>query len=339
MPIISLQKALIDLDGHESMQKYLGEQLCRAISTTADYAVEVDAAKLQQCRANLQKIALRAKAATSSTLVDEVQSSFRGELRLYRDRASEAITHLRNELHNARTTMRSLSDGMIHSGQDLQSSVNKQLGRLKETSEQDDLATIRRTIDEVTETIASSCAKLQQQQDFIVAQLMDEIQMLHKEAEKERRAALTDPDSGAWNRQKLDTRISDLILLNQPFCLFLIVIANERQLSKDLSKEHLSTALRAMLKRAGNLFKEEVMECRWSRDSFALLSDLAANSLSTDAQQLAQALRGTYTVQKDSLSHAVFLDIRVRMVERLRGMTEAEFYPHIGQATYNIGAR
>lgn len=321
------------------MQKYLGEQLCRAISTSADYAVEVEPAKLRNCRENLRKIALRAESAVTSRDVDEVQSSFRGELRLYRDQTKEAIGHLRAELHSARTMMQNLSDGMVHSGEDLQTSVNKELGRLQESAKQDDLTAIRKTISETTEAIASSCAKLKQQQDLIVAQLMDEIQMLHKEAEKERRAALTDPDTGAWNRQKLDSRITDLILLNQPFCLFLIVVANDRQLSKDVPKEHVSEALRAMLKRAAKLVKEDTMEGRWSRNTFSILTDLAASSLSADAQKMEEALRGAYTVQEDSASHEVFLDIHVRMVERLRGMTEAEFYPHIGQATYKIGGR
>ncbi len=321
------------------MQKYLGEQLCRAISTSAEYAVEVEPVKLQQCRANLQKISQRAESATTSALIEEVQSSFRGELRLYRDQAKEAIGQLREELHSARIMMRNLSDGMTHSGQDLQSAVRKELGRLQETAKQEDLDSIRKAIDDASVAITASCAKIKQQQDLIVAQLMDEIQLLHKEAEKERRAALTDPETGAWNRQKLDSRISDLILLNQPFCLFLIVIANDAQLSKDHPKERLAGVFRVMLQRIRHLLKDDVMEGRWSRNTFAILSDLAASSIAVDAQHMEESLRGPYTSQEDTESHDVFLDIHVHMIERLRGMTEAEFYPHIGQATYKLSGR
>lgn len=339
MSLISLQKTMIDLDGRQSMQKYLGEQLRRAILTTAEYAVEIDPEKLRQCRENLQKIAQRAESAPTSAEVDTVQASFRGEVRLYRDQAHEALSQLRAELCSARDTMRNLSEGMMHSGKELQRSVNKELGVLKQTAQQDDITIIRKAIDDASEAITSSCTKLKQQQDLVVAQLLDEIQTLHKQAEKERRAAQTDPDTGAWNRQKLDSKITDLILLNQPFCLFLIVIGNDPQLAQEHSSARYNGAIRVMLERARQLLKDDTMEGRWSRNTFALLTDLAASSLPVNAQRIEDALRRRYSIQDDGAAHEVFLDVHVRLVERLRGMSEAEFYPHIGQAIYKIGGR
>ena len=64
-----------------------------------------------------------------------------------------------------------------------------------------------------------------------VAQVRDEIRVLHEEVDRARNAEWTNATTGFWNRRKLDTRIAELIATDRPFCLMLVRVRNLPQIA------------------------------------------------------------------------------------------------------------
>src|SRR6185436_5241241 len=138
---------------------------------------------------------------------EHVQDSFRGELRSYRQNAQIEIARMRTEIEAMIESMQSFMTNVSGSSQDLQQTLRQEFATLESTAESGDLDAIRESIRQVTDTAIRRCEEFQRAQESVTAQLQDEIRNLHKLVDQERRAALSDPVTGVWNRAKLDSRI------------------------------------------------------------------------------------------------------------------------------------
>ena len=121
-----------------------------------------------------------------------VQSSFRGELREYRDRSAEYLKKLRQQIETASAAMTLFANAVVINGDDHENAIRAELRALESTSKQNSIEEIRQGITAAVAAIEASVEQIHRTNQLMVAQLQDEIRTLHLQNEQERSAFFTD---------------------------------------------------------------------------------------------------------------------------------------------------
>jgi GGDEF domain-containing protein len=282
-------------------------------------------------REHLRLLVTQVEKASSVDDYATVRSSFRGEVRDYRDRAFAELTRLRNELKGAAAAMQTFAEGLTKSADEHETHIKQEFTQLETAAQSGNPAVMSGAIGHAIQSVSQSCEEMKRGNQMVVAQLQDELRALHQEIEKERRALYTDRSSGVWNRQKIDLRMEDLMRKPEPFCVLLVGIGSLHGLYAQHSRTMIEGSLKALLARLANLLGEEAMIGRWSEDVFAAILDVDPSVVEKLREQAVLKLSGGYSIQENGISRTVALEVKVGMVAREKGADAATFYPKLGQ--------
>jgi GGDEF domain-containing protein len=331
--LISIRKSVNDLDRLEEERKksdefssVLQECYALAIDSSAHYAVETHPALIVEFRTHLKVIEEQTRAAVTSDQLRDAQSSFRGELREYRDKSAEQVKKMRKEIVDATAAMQIFADTVASNGENHEQAVSTQLRSLEHVANNSGIDQIRTGIGAAVHGIESSVLEMQRGNQLIVAQLQDEIRMLHQEIEQERKALYTDPASGAWNRQKVDTHLDNLLRQNRPFCMLLVWVRNLKRLDTQHSRTVVEGTLKALITRFATMTGEEGVIGRWTNDQFVAILDMPAARAIALSSEAATKLSGIYTVQENGLGQKVTVQATAGVIERPSGADPSSFH-------------
>ena len=323
--LISILKSATELDRLDDLRRAVTECYTLAIRSVSQYAVEVDPNQSAEFRLHLKDIEQQWLAAKGAAGLQDVQASFRGELREYRDQTREQLVRLRKELESAAAAMASFADEIASHGEDHEKELKCELERLEHVSASNDLLVIRGGIRTAVGEIAVSLDQMRRGNQLIVAQLQDEIRVLHQEFQAERRALFTDPASGAWTRQKLDLKIHELLRQDDRFSIIAVAVRNLPQIQLDCSRTLVEVTLKALLMRLRGTLGADTMIGRWNQHEFIAVLDLEPDTLAPIAHELAKKLCGPYSAQENGLAHNVLLDVATAALEHPAGSDPASF--------------
>lgn len=337
MAIISLRKSVDRLDYEAEQRSLLQQALSRCVQAASQYAIELDPNDAAALRSNLECLAGKAGQIQDTEEWAQWSADFRGELRTYHDEEQQKAERLRGEMATLVETIQGFIANVTQHGSDHERTLRKEFDTLEAAAETGDLDAIRKAIRSAVDTALKSCEEIRNSREVVIAQLQDEIRNLHREVDNERRAALTDPMTNVWNRGKLDSRIKDLILLNEPFCIFLIGVPEVVSVARQ-DPRLVSGCLQALAGRLQGIAAEggEIgMTGRWSEEVFAIVFNLPLVGVPVTLDEMRETLSGTYAVQLDGKSHKLHLDANVLCVERPKDSSETAFYLHLGQAAFS----
>jgi GGDEF domain-containing protein len=160
---------------------------------------------------------------------------------------------------------------------------------------------------------------------LIVAQLHDEIRSLHREMTKERKALYTDSISGAWNRDKLNLRLEELLNSGEGFSVVIVWITNLKRLEASCSQLVLEGALKAMVKRLNGVVGSDSVVGRWSHDEFVVLLDMAPSAAISLCTEISRALSTRYSVQENGVAQHLTLRIATAVADRAPASNPEKF--------------
>jgi len=267
-----------------------------AIRSTAQYAIEINSLDAQLFRQHLEALEERLGAAVAPEHWEALQAGFRSELRAYRDKSAGQLGRMRAEIKAAADAMLIFADSVASNGLDHEQQLQEELGQLKSAIEDENLSQVRAVIGSAVGAIAASVAKMQSGHKLVIAQLRDEMRLLHKQIDAERRTLYTDRTTGLWNRQKLDSQITDRLENDQPFCMLLVRLCNLKQLETDYSRALIEGAIKALLQRLTALIGEETLLGRWNDENFAAILDMELAEAVAISREATAKLSGTYLV-------------------------------------------
>jgi GGDEF domain-containing protein len=329
--LISLWKAATDLDRLSELQRLTVENYALAITAAAQYAVEIERSQVEEFREHLQALAKALRVAGSTDDLKTIESSFRGELRDYRDKAHAQLVKLRQEVTAAAAAVHSLAENVASNGSDHEKELERELKKLEIATKLDDLTDVRSSIHGAIGTIASSLDQMRRANQLVVAQLQNEIRLLHQAMQAERRALHTDRASGAWNRQKLVARIDELLKRDEPFCILMIAVLNFKRLDGRYSRTVVENVLSALVNRFHNVLGPEATIGRWTEDQFvALLPTQPANAMAL-SREFSQKLSGNYSVQENGLAQNISVQVGAGLAERRAGIDAEKYYRKLDQ--------
>jgi GGDEF domain-containing protein len=329
--LISLWKTATDLDRLGELLRVTAESYALAITATAQYAVEIEHSQAEEFREHLQVLAKTLRAATKTDDVRIVEASFRGELRDYRDLSQRQLTKLRQEVGAAAAAVHALAENVAANGSDHEKELELELCKLDRAARLDDPNAVRDSIFAAISSIASSLDQMRRANRLVVAQLQNEIRLLHQAMQSERQSLFTDRASGAWNRQKLTGRIEELLQRDEPFCVLMIALRNFKRLDGRYSRTVVENVLSALVSRFHSILGPESPIGRWSEDQFAAILPMQPANAMALSREVTQKLSGNYSVQENGLAQSIAIQVTAGIAERRAGTEAAKYYRKLEQ--------
>jgi GGDEF domain-containing protein len=307
------------------LQKTTAACYLLGIRAAADYAIEFDPSHAAEFRKHLSALQHTLEHASGPEEFHTVQSSFRGELREYRDRARDWMETTRGDLTAAAEAMEVLAHGVASDGSDHAKALKADLEKLLAIADTNDPARTRAMIRSTAARIAQSSEGIRRETQLVVAQLHDEIRSLHREIDHERKALYTDPASGAWNRDKLTLRMTDLLNRGEGFCAVVLWIGNLKRLESTCSPSVMEGALRAMVKRLNGIIGSDAVAGRWAADEFLVLLDLEPATAVKLSSEIGPELSTRYSVQENGIAQHLTLRIVTAVADHTPGSNPDKF--------------
>jgi GGDEF domain-containing protein len=323
--LISTGRPASELDGRGLLET-VATAYGGAIRSTAQYAIEIDSLDAQLFRQHLEALEERLGAAVAPEHWEALQAGFRSELRAYRDKAAEQLGRMRADIKAAADAMLTFAESVASNGMDHEQQLQEELGQLNSAMQHENLSQVRVAIGSAVGAITASVAKTQSSHKLVVAQLRDEMRLLHKQIDAERRTLYTDRATGLWNRQKLDFEITDRLENDQPFCLLLVRLRNLKQLEAGYSRTILGGAVKALLQRLTALIGEETLLGRWNDENFAAILDIELAEAVAISREATAKLSGTYSVLGDGAWHNVPLQAAAGVIDHSADGDVASFH-------------
>ncbi len=329
--MISLRKAATELERLEELQQTLAKCYALAIQSSSEYAVELDPHSTEYFRQRLQLLDTQCGQASAPEHYNAVQASLRGELRNYRDQAREQVGRMRKDLQNAAAAMKVFAENVSSSGNDCDLQLRREVEQLEALASSDDIEKIRCGIESTTGAIIRSYGQLRRSHQLVVTQLQDEIRTLHQAMDNERSRMERDHVSGAWNRQKLNQRIEQLLQRNDPFCVLLVSARNLRRLERQYTPAVITDALRTLVQQFDSILGGEAMIGRWSEDVFSAILDLDPSSAMALSTEINRKLSSSFPVWTSGVAQMMTIETTTGIVDRRKDSDSSKFYRKLEQ--------
>src|SRR5579859_8197808 len=177
------------MDRLEEFQRAAVNCYSQALRASGQHAVELDAAEAAHFRAQLQALRDKLQADVGARQLEAVQSGFEAELKDYWDKTRAQVQRLRKDIQAASAAVEAFAGSVSESEILLESGLKRELQNLKQSASSDDIAQIRGAIDVATAKIAASVDQMRTSNQLSIAQLKDEIRLLHQEVQAARAKA------------------------------------------------------------------------------------------------------------------------------------------------------
>jgi GGDEF domain-containing protein len=260
--MISLRKTATELERLEELHRTAVNCYSLALRSTEQNAIEVDTAQAAHFRAQLQALRNQLRSAAGSREMESVQTSFDHELKDYSDKTRQLVQQLRREVQAASAAVEVFAGSITESESNLESGLKRELQSLNQSAASDDVQQIRAAVRTATAKIATSVEQMRSSNQLAIAQLKDEIRLLHQEVQTARGAKTPDPASES--RQQITGRMEEFINKNKSFSVLLVVLRNLDGLQNCYSTNVIGNALRGFQNRFENILPSGAMVGRWS---------------------------------------------------------------------------
>jgi GGDEF domain-containing protein len=327
--VISLRKTSTELERLEGLHRTAVRCYSEALRSTEQNAIELDTAQAAHFRAQLQALRDQLRADAAPSELEGVQSSFDTELKEYRDKTRSQVQRLRQEVRAAAAAVESFAGSIGESEINLESGLKRELNSLKQSALSDDLQEIRGAIHASTAKIAASVEQMRSSNQLAIAQLKDEIRLLHQEVQAGRRSQTPDPAS--HGRQRINGRMEEFIQKNTPFSVLLVVVRNLDGLENCYPASVIASALRGFQSRFQNLVPGSAIVDRWAKDQFAAILNGAPGHAIDMSSVVVSGLSEAFLEQDQGRPHSVVFNPRAGVIEFRAGSDLARFEAKLKQ--------
>ena len=178
---------------------------------------------------------------------------------------------------------------------------------------------------------------MQAQNQFAVAQLKDEIRLLHQKIQAGRRSAA--PAVETWNRQEVESRIDEMLKQNTSFCLVLIVLKNLKPLTSRYSGAAVEDALQALQVRLRDPLGGASMLGRWTANQFVAILNVAPSRAMAASRDAAQKIAEPYSFTHKGIPSTLVFQVAAGVVDYQDGSDALKFQTQVGQPVGGTGRR
>ena len=296
--MISLRKSINELDGLNECKRTAVDCYSLAIGTVEEQAIEIDAAQAEEFRLKLESLREEVTQNTTAEQLRSVQEDFSVELRSYREKAQQGIQRLRNDVRAASQAVEAFAGNFAASETDLDVGLKRDLQRMDKAARTAGLEELRSVVSVACASIASSFERVRSSNQLAIAQLKDEIRVLHQEIETARKSKPTGrPSPPTAAQHEIFVQIDTIRQRKVPFSVILVGVKNLPGLQSCYSKVAIENTLNSMHARLKDALPGGSASSRWAETQFAAVVTMEPAAAMAKSRELAKQLSGSYIVQ------------------------------------------
>jgi GGDEF domain-containing protein len=327
--MISLRKTATDLERLEELHRSAVNCYSQALRSIEQNVIELDNNQAAHFRAQLQALRYQLGADAGGRELETIQATFNTELKDYRDKTAEQIKRLRREVQAAAAAVESFAGSITESEVNLESGLKRELSSLTQSAASDDIQVIRTSIRASTAKIGISFQQMRSSNQLAIAQLKDEIRLLHQEVQAARSSPT--PGASAEGRQPITGHMAEFIKKNAPFSVLLVVVRNLDGLQNCYSVGVIDRSLASFQSRFESLLPSSAVLERWATDQFAAILSTASGGAIEMSSEVVGKLSEPFLVQDKGGTHSIVFSPRAGVVEYSPGSDVAKFQARIKQ--------
>lgn len=327
--MISLRKTATELDRLEDLHRIAINCYIQALRSTEQNAIELDAAQATQFRASLQTLRDQLRADVGPRELESVQTSFETELKNYNDKAREQIKRLRQEVQAAAAAMETFAGSINESEVNLETGLKRELNNLNQSASTNNIEQMRGAIRNSTAKIADRFEQMRSSNQMAIAQLKDEIRVLHQQVDAARRPKTA--DVALESRQRMSGRMEEFVRKSASFSVILVVLRNLEGLQNCYSANVIASALRGFQMRFENILPSSAIVGRWGNDQFAAILSTAPRDAIDMSNEVVRKLSAPFVEQDGTRSQSVAFSPRAGVLEFTAGSDLGKFQNRLKQ--------
>jgi GGDEF domain-containing protein len=329
--LISIRKTTNELERLDEFGQSAVACYSEAIGLTDRYAIEFNAEQVARFREQLQSLARQLRGAGSPQQIKSVQVSFEAEVKEFQRRVRDFLDQLRREVASAEAAVAAFSSSFNQSGSELEAGVKRDLGQLNKVAASDDIHQIRGTIQMVTAKITADVGKMRASNQLAIAQLKDEIRLLHQEIQGMQRSATPLTEEQTPARQHLNSRMEELARRGRPFSVLLAVIKNLEGLHNCHAPKILESGLNTLKARFENKLPGSATVARWNKDQFAAVLEIERLVAIAASRDIMQTLSKPIVEEADGSLHTLVFEVSTGVIDFQPGANPGDFQSKITQ--------
>jgi GGDEF domain-containing protein len=314
-PMIDSSSALTEPELRDDSSSLALDCYVSAIRNIAHYAADLEPELTGPYRKYLEELAV--DVACGACELEESRASLRALLREYRDKTSQYLNILREDLNAAALALAEILDSLGDTDGEQGDQIREALRTLREPPG-DDCDSIRDTVSVAAKTVENCLAAVRKRHQLSVSQLMIEIRMLHKRIDALESAAAVDMLTHLFPRQEMEQRIRE----GQLCRLLLIRAGGIVTAAAEFGCAVAEELTGAVIRRLRNALPSATVIARWSGHGFAAMLDLNVVDAEQLALRMAASLSGQYACVKDGKAVHPPVQPEVRLLESVPGGAE-----------------
>jgi len=283
-----------------------------AIKNMANYAVDLDEEVTGPHRKYLKQLADEVATDTPEAL-NNSRSTLRGLLRDYRDKASQYLSRLRDELAGTARALEEILDTLSQSDGDHESSLRAAVVSLREAAANPSGASIAGVVQSATAKIEKSVEQMRKQHQLTISQFMVEIRMLHKRIDSLEAAAATDEFTRFGTREETIERLRTTA--PGSYSLLLIGARGLRRAEVQFGEEVGNELAGAFAKRLRNSLPANCTFGRWGAEEFVVMLSMTKAEAIASGKWITEHLSGSYACMKEGKAVRPALQLNVGVVD------------------------
>ena len=281
-----------------------------AIHAIGHYAADLEPEITNPYRQYLQELA-QTVVAGGNAVLQESRSTLRALLRDYRDKTSQYLNVLREDLSSAAAALAEILESLQDTDGEQGDRLREALRVLREPPGED-ADSVRDNVFGAAKTIENCLAAVRKRHQLSVSQLMIEIRMLHKRIDALESAASVDLLTHLFPRQEMEQRIRQQLTS----CRLLLMHAGGiLPASVEFGRAVAEELTGAVIRRFRNALPAATVVARWCGEGFVAAIDLDPEEADRLAARVATNLAGPYACMKEGKAVRPLINPRVRLIE------------------------
>ena len=316
--MISIRNSVVELERLDRERTAAVECYRQAIRNAAQYTIELESQITEPQRRYLNSLADSVVDGSLDLLAD-TQSNFRALLRDYRDKASDYLNRIKEELAGTTRALQETLESLAETDGDHESRLRGTLSNLRETAGSLDLAGLRSSVLDAVAGIEDALQEIRKQHQLATVELQVEIRVLHKRIQALEAASAIDELTRFLNRGEMEQRIRGS---TGNFCLVLIRVKGFRLAEVQHDRDVASELAGAFGKRLRNVLPSSATISRWSQEEFAAMVTASKSEAMLLTRKISEQLSGTYSCLQHGKAVRPSLQLTTAVVESIGALPE-----------------
>lgn len=298
-----------------------------AIRNSATYALELDDEVTAPHRKHLRTLAEDISFGEPGLLVDS-RATFRSLIRDYRDKASQYLAGLRDELCGTARALEEILESLSQSDGDSETRLRAIVQSLRNMSTSPDAGLMAQVMRTAAASIEQSVEQMKKQQQLTVSQFKVEIRMLHKRIDGLESAAAVDTLTKLCSREEMTQRIKNAKA--GEYSLLLIGVRSLHRAEVQFGEAVAAELGSAFAKRLRNSLPPTATIGRWGTEEFIAMVPMQKVDAVASGKWITEHLSGAYACLQDGKTVRPTLQLNVGIIDSPPGESNQRILERIG---------